>query len=76
MGNTTVGVLIPETIMTVEAMGHVISTKKCHFGRINESLAAQHLDIRPGDKEDRRASPGRGRNSVNGLISTYRNDGM
>src|SRR5258708_34994664 len=52
MGNPAIDILIPEVIMTIEAVSPVIGVQKFHLGRINTAFAAQNLDVRPCGKSD------------------------
>ena len=70
MRNTPVAVLVPQDVVPGEAMRHVIGVQERCGGGSREAIAAEHLDVRPGDQEDRCATVLCGGDSVDGFVTT------
>ena len=60
-------VLVAEIVVPGEARGHVVGIEEGDLGGLGEALAAEHLDVGPGDQQNRRAAKGRGRDGVDVL---------
>lgn len=76
MGHTSVRVLVPQVIVARQTVGHVVRVEQSDLGRIGEALTTEHLNVGPGDEENRGAAVGRGGDGIDGLVASSCDDGV
>ncbi len=70
VSDATLAVLVSECVVSGEAVGHVVGVEQGDLGGIRQTSATKHLDVCPGDGQDRRAAEGGSRDSLDGLVTT------
>jgi hypothetical protein len=63
-----------ERVVFRESFCDVVGGEERKLGGIRQTLAAEHLDVRPRDGRDTGRSPRRGGNSLNGLVTSGLDD--
>ena len=76
VGNTSVLILVPETVVALKTASHVVGIEESNLGRVNQSTSSEHLDICPRDKMDRRASEWCCGNGLDALSSWVGHSGV
>ena len=64
-----VAVLVPEAVVVLEPVRHVVCVQQRGLGGLGEPGPAEHFDVRPGDEQDRGAAVLRCGDGVDGLVA-------
>ena len=67
---------IERRIVLGEATRHVVGVEDRHLGGLHQSFASHQRDVCPGDRQDPRAAPRRGRDSAARLLLAQRHHRM
>lgn len=65
-----------DLVVLAEAVGHVVGVQESNLGSVLDTLTTHHLDVGPGDGEDRGRTVGGSRDGSNGLVTSGGKDGM
>lgn len=65
-----------DSVVVLEAVHHVVGVQQGELGRMDEAIAAEHLDVCPGDGQNGGRTERSGRDRSNRVSSTGSNDGM
>lgn len=65
-----------DLVVLTEAVSHVVGVQESNLGGVLDTLTTHHLDVGPGDGEDRGRAVGGGRDGSDSLVTSGRKDGM
>ena len=71
MRDTAVHVLVPQGVVVLETVGHVVGVQERRLSRVRETLASEHLDVCPGDKQNRCATILSSGNGIDSFIAVH-----
>ena len=67
---TALAIGVPEGVVTGQAVRHIIRVQESDPRRVGQASATKHLDVRPGDQEDRCATVLCCGDSADGFVTT------
>lgn len=69
VSDAVLAVLVSERVVSGETVSHVVGVEQGDLGGVRQTSATEHLDVCPGDGEDRRTAEGGSSDSLDGLIT-------